>query len=164
MIFLAATVYGVGKSFFWPTTLGVVSEQFPKGGALTLNAIAGVGMISVGVLGNPFLGALQDNELELRLYQADAALYAKVTGLPQKKFGMTYRVIDKRMVEESSEEEKSVIKEARKANNQGTLAKVSILSVIMCVCFIAMILHFRSKGGYRPVSIGEQITNGSEDG
>ncbi len=27
------------KTFFWPTMLGVVAEQFPKGGALTLNAI-----------------------------------------------------------------------------------------------------------------------------
>ncbi|RYG54972.1 MFS transporter, partial [bacterium] len=42
-IFIAASIYGVGKSFFWPTTLGIVSEQFPKGGALTLNAIAGIG-------------------------------------------------------------------------------------------------------------------------
>jgi MFS family permease len=27
----AATVYGIGKSFFWPTSLGFVAEQFPKG-------------------------------------------------------------------------------------------------------------------------------------
>ena len=29
-ILLAATLYGIGKTFFWPTTLGVVAEQFPK--------------------------------------------------------------------------------------------------------------------------------------
>jgi xylose isomerase len=39
MILVAATVYGVGKTFFWPTMLGVVSEQCPRGGALTLNMI-----------------------------------------------------------------------------------------------------------------------------
>ncbi len=33
LIFAAATLYGVGKTFFWPTMLGVVAEQFPKGGA-----------------------------------------------------------------------------------------------------------------------------------
>src|SRR5262249_20784527 len=48
MIFAAATLYGFGKTFFWPTMLGVVSEQMPKGGALTLNAIAGIGMLTVG--------------------------------------------------------------------------------------------------------------------
>ena len=50
MVFLAATCYGIGKTFYWPTTLGVVAEQYPKGGALMLNAIAGAGVISVGVL------------------------------------------------------------------------------------------------------------------
>ena len=34
VIFAAATLYGVGKTFFWPTMLGVVAEQLPKGGAL----------------------------------------------------------------------------------------------------------------------------------
>ena len=34
----AATVYGIGKTFLWPTMLGVVSERFPRGGALTLGA------------------------------------------------------------------------------------------------------------------------------
>ena len=36
MILVAATIYGLGKTFFWPTMLGVVAERFPKGGALTL--------------------------------------------------------------------------------------------------------------------------------
>ena len=40
IILITATIYGTGQCFFWPVTLGVVSEQFPKGGALTLNAIA----------------------------------------------------------------------------------------------------------------------------
>ena len=50
MILIAATLYALGKTFFWPTTLGTVSEQSPKGGALTINAIAGVGMLGVGIL------------------------------------------------------------------------------------------------------------------
>ncbi len=58
MIFVAATLYGFGKTFFWPTMLGVVAEQTPKGGALTLNAIAGIGMLAVGTLGFPYIGTL----------------------------------------------------------------------------------------------------------
>ena len=32
MILVPASIYGVGKTFFWPTMLGVVAERFPKGG------------------------------------------------------------------------------------------------------------------------------------
>jgi len=62
MIFGAATLYGVGKTFFWPTMLGVVAEQTPKGGALTLNSIAGIGMLAVGTLGFPYIGTLTANK------------------------------------------------------------------------------------------------------
>lgn len=57
---LAATVYGCGKTFLWPTMLGVVSERFPRGGALTLGAIGGVGALSAGLLGSPGIGYKQD--------------------------------------------------------------------------------------------------------
>jgi len=39
------------------TTLGIVFEQYPGGGALLLNAIARVGMIAVGTIGGPEIGA-----------------------------------------------------------------------------------------------------------
>src|SRR5262249_29585212 len=60
MIVLAATVYGLGKTFFWPTMLGVVSERFPRGGAVTLGMIGGIGMLSAGLLGGPGIGYNQD--------------------------------------------------------------------------------------------------------
>ena len=60
-IFVFATLYGFGKTFFWPTMLGVVSEQCPKGGALTLNAIAGIGMLTVGIVGGPLIGKMQED-------------------------------------------------------------------------------------------------------
>jgi hypothetical protein len=56
----AVTVYGVGKTFYWPTLLGVISERFPKGGALALGLSGGVGMIGAGILGGPGIGYKQD--------------------------------------------------------------------------------------------------------
>jgi MFS family permease len=53
---VAVTVYGIGKTFFWPTMLAVVSERFPRGGALTLGTIGGIGMLSAGLLGAPGIG------------------------------------------------------------------------------------------------------------
>lgn len=56
----AVTVYGLGKTFYWPTLLGVISERFPKGGALALGLSGGVGMIGAGILGGPGIGYKQD--------------------------------------------------------------------------------------------------------
>lgn len=56
----AVTVYGIGKTFYWPTLLGVISERFPKGGALALGFSGGIGMISAGLFGSPGIGYKQD--------------------------------------------------------------------------------------------------------
>lgn len=153
MIFLAATCYGVGKTFFWPTTLGVVSERFPKGGALTLNAIAGVGMISSGVLGNPLLGTIQDNYLDKTLASQNIAIHAKVAAEEETKFGMTYQPLDKAKIAELTPAEQSELEVIRTANNQNTLAKVAILPAIMFFCYVALIIYFRSHGGYDQVHL-----------
>ena len=57
---LAVTIYGVGKTFYWPTLLGVISERFPRGGALALGISGGIGMLSAGLLGGPGIGYKQD--------------------------------------------------------------------------------------------------------
>ncbi len=57
---VAVTIYGIGKTFYWPTLLGVISERFPKGGALALGLSGGVGMIGAGILGGPGIGYKQD--------------------------------------------------------------------------------------------------------
>ena len=41
--FAAATLFGVGKSYFWPTMIGVTAEQFPRGGALLISLMGGTG-------------------------------------------------------------------------------------------------------------------------
>lgn len=61
VIFVAFVLYGVGQTFYWPTVLGFTSEQFPKGGAMTINTITAMGMLGVGVFGNPYLGSVADD-------------------------------------------------------------------------------------------------------
>ncbi|WP_246173489.1 MFS transporter [Limnoglobus roseus] len=56
----AATIYALGKTFYWPTLLGVVSERFPKGGALAIGISGGIGMLSAGLFGGPGIGYKQD--------------------------------------------------------------------------------------------------------
>src|SRR5262249_44012790 len=71
VIFAASTVYGLGKTFFWPTMLGVVGERFPKGGALTMGTIGGGGVLSGGLPGGPRIGYKQDFFATAELRQGD---------------------------------------------------------------------------------------------
>ena len=54
--FMAATLFGVGTTYYWPTMLGVTSERFPRGGALLLALMGGAGMLSIAVA-LPIMGA-----------------------------------------------------------------------------------------------------------
>lgn len=55
----AATIFGVGKTFLWPTMLGVTAELFPRGGALLLALIGAAGMASASLV-IPIMGARMD--------------------------------------------------------------------------------------------------------
>ena len=153
MVFARRDVYGLGKTFFWPTTLGVVSEQFPSGGALTLSAVAGVGMISVGVLGNPLLGTVQDHFLDKTLAAQNRRSTQRSPRRRQSKFGLTFQPLDKTKIAALPDAEKAEVENIRIANNQATLAKVAVLPAMMFLCYLALIFYFRSRGGYRPVQL-----------
>lgn len=149
VVVVAATIYGIGQSFFWPATLGVVAERFPRGGALTLNAIAGVGMLGVGIVGGPFLGAVQDKQIESQLRAQDAVIFEQVAG--EQRLGLlgTYRpVIDDR-VKALDEEAAAAVDTARNDAKRGALLIAASLPAGMFVCYLALIAYFRSRGGYR---------------
>jgi len=86
MCVLAATVYGIGKTFLWPTMLGVVSEQFPKGGAITIGAAGGVGMLAAGLLGGPGIGFLQDQNASANLQSASPAVFDRYKAPKENEF------------------------------------------------------------------------------
>ncbi len=159
MVFLAATLYGVGKTFFWPTTLGVVSEQFPRGGALTLNAMGGMGMIAVGVLGAPFLGALQDKSYDTAVREAQPEIHSVVAAEEQRAFLMHFRPLDKQKMAALPADQQAALGEIRAETNQSTLAKFAILPMIMAACYGVLLLYFKSRGGYKPVDLATSSTH-----
>ena len=89
---LAATVYACGKTFLWPTMLAVVSEQFPRGGAITIGAIGGVGMLSAGLLGGPGIGFEQDHYASERLKEKDPAVYERYKAPDENEF-LAFRTV-----------------------------------------------------------------------
>ncbi|MCZ6794307.1 MAG: MFS transporter, partial [Planctomycetota bacterium] len=86
-LWVAVTVYGLGKTFFWPTMLGVVGERFPRGGAITMGAMGGVGMLSAGLLGGPAIGYKQDYYASASLKEASAPAYERYAAAEEKAFG-----------------------------------------------------------------------------
>ncbi len=157
VIIIAATVYGVGQTFFWPTTLGFVSEQFPRGGAMTLNVIAGVGMLGVGVLGNVWLGNLQDKSVVSALEERSPELVARyVEERPPSIFG-EYRALTEEAVEVRVANVVPDAEALTTATNEGKMAalrKVVVLPLIMLLAYLALLFWFKSRGGYRPVEFG----------
>ena len=143
---------GFGKTFFWPTMLGVVSEQCPKGGALTLNAIAGIGMLTVGILGGPVIGKMTEDSIKSKIDSADPAAYEKISKTDSYFLG-EYTAVDSEKVAELPETEKSAIGEQIKEGKQGSLARVAIFPVFMLACYLGLIYYFKGRGGYKPVEL-----------
>jgi MFS family permease len=57
---LAATVWGTGVCFMWPTMLAAASERFPKGGALLMGLMGTAGTLSIFFV-LPLMGKIYDH-------------------------------------------------------------------------------------------------------
>jgi len=136
-VFLSATVFGVGVTYFWPTMLGVTSERFPKGGAFLMGIIGAAGGLFLSYVTNPGMGKLHDH---YTLENLPAAVAAKV-------------VVDGRVSEQREAAlpplEKASVEEARRIAARTTFRVVAGLCAVLLVVFGIMTLHDRARGGYK---------------
>ncbi len=158
MIFLAFVFYAVGQTFYWPTMLGFVSERFPRGGAMTLNTVAAVGLLTVGIFGFPFLGSVKDN-FDAQTVQAEhPALFDEYKIPDQRFFFWTYdsiravEVLEHPMLGEAA---RTGLQEQIGHSGRKTLKVAAVLPLIMAVSFAAILLWFKARGGYRSLQIRE---------
>ncbi len=159
---VAATIYGFGKTYLWPTMLGVVSERFPKGGAITIGTIGGVGMLSAGLLGGPGIGYKQDYFASTELKKTDPALYEeykspsengflffpKIQGLDGTKVGEIRDIPDAERTEAQQ-----VVGAADLYGGKMALRYTALIPATMAVCYLILILYFQSIGGYTAVHL-----------
>jgi DHA2 family metal-tetracycline-proton antiporter-like MFS transporter len=156
-ILAAATLYGIGKSFFWPTSIGFVAEQFPKGGAVTMNVLAGVGMLAVGIVGSVLLGSIQDRSIGQSLAAHDAQnntrLYEQF--YTQEKTGVfgKYLALDEAKVAAADPATRAVVESVVIGSKKTALKSVAVLPLIMLTAYLLLMLYFRSRGGYRAVAL-----------
>ena len=59
-VFVAAAIFAVGITLFWPTTLAFVSENLPQSGAFGLSIMGGLGALSGSII-LPIMGRILDN-------------------------------------------------------------------------------------------------------
>ncbi|MBP63425.1 MAG: MFS transporter [Planctomycetaceae bacterium] len=162
-IMVAATVYAAGKTFFWPTMLGVVSERFPRGGALTLGAIGAAGMLSAGFLGGPGIGYTQDRYASQNLQETSSELYQEyasdganrflffpeVQGLDGLKTGPVLEKA-KDSTQTLTDEEQAVV-DSSFYGGQMALKVTAAVPAVMAIGFLLLIIYFRMQGGYSQI-------------
>jgi MFS family permease len=121
---LAATVWGCGVCFMWPTMLATSSERFPRGGALLMGLMGTAGTLSINFV-LPAMGSIYDTK-KIELAGGDAAFKAL-----------------------SGEQLNAVLGQAA----QASFRAVAILPAILLVVFGAIWLYDRSKGGFKAVKL-----------
>jgi len=166
MCVVAATVYALGKTFLWPTMLGVVSDRFPKGGAITIGAIGGVGMLSAGLLGGPGIGYKQDYFASQYLRDQSAPTYEAyrsetknsflffpaIQGLDGSKKAALLTKPEASLTPQELKD-KPLVTAAHMEGGRMALKVTAAVPLAMAVIYLLLILYFKAKGGYKTVHI-----------
>jgi MFS family permease len=156
-IVLSATIYGLGKTFLWPTMLGVVGERFPRGGALTMGTMGGIGMLSAGLLGGPGIGYTQDYFAAENLRESSPSVFEKFVSPEKNSFLFFPKIsgLDGQKVEATpdSDPDSKLVKDAGIFGGRMALKVTAMIPATMAICYLLLILYFRAIGGYKAVEI-----------
>jgi MFS family permease len=123
---LAATLWGVGVCFMWPTMLATASERFPRGGALLMGLMGTAGTLSINFV-LPAMGSIFDAK-KIEAAGGEAAFNSLSGDKLDQVLGIA---------------------------SQASFRAVAALPAILLVVFGAIWLYDRSKGGFKAVRIGD---------
>ena len=121
---LAATVWGVGVCYMWPTMLATASERFPRGGALLMGLMGTAGTLSINFV-LPAMGRIFDSK-KIEVAGGEEAFKALSGDQLDRVLGMA---------------------------SQASFRAVAILPAILLIVFGAIWLYDRSKGGFKAVKM-----------
>jgi MFS family permease len=138
----AATVFGLGIAYFWPTMLGVTAERFPRGGAFLLGLMGFVGNMAIFMV-QPWMGQINDQitigalpqELQNQIVVEGAVDPGKLKSLPP--------------------EQQTTVTEAQKEGAKWSFRYVSVLPMILIIIFGGIAVTDRARGGYKPQTLGK---------
>lgn len=121
---LAATLWGTGVCYMWPTMLAAASERFPRGGALLMGLMGTAGTLSIYFV-LPLMGKVFDNA---KIQAAGGEEAFKALQGPELE-----RVLA--------------------IASQTSFRYVAALPALLLIVFGAIWLYDRSRGGYKPAKI-----------
>jgi hypothetical protein len=138
----AATIFGLGITYFWPTMLGVTAERFPRGGAFLLGLMGFVGNMSIALV-QPWMGRINDQ-----------ITFAAIPSELQNQI-VVQGAIDPGKLKSLPPEQQTVVTEAQKEGAKWSFRYVSVLPVILIIIFGGIAATDRARGGYKPETIGK---------
>lgn len=121
---LAASVWGTGVCYMWPTMLATASERFPRGGAVLMGLMGTAGTLSIQFV-LPAMGRIFDAK-KIEVAGGEQAFQALAGDRLQEVLGVAA---------------------------QASFRAVAVLPAILLVVFGAIWLYDRGKGGFKPVKI-----------
>ncbi|MEQ8767314.1 MAG: MFS transporter [Planctomycetota bacterium] len=178
-IFVAFVLYAIGQTYYWPCVLGFTAERYPRGGALTLNTVSAIGLLAAGVVGTPILGAAFDRSIQPAVEEGAPAL-AEASTKEAGFMWMKHEAIDPKeataFIDAERAEEglparnwdndppedykrstsEEVYAEGKDVAGRDVLQFAAIFPAILFVVFGLIALYFKSRGGYKPIILGEQ--------
>ncbi|HVY30462.1 MAG TPA: MFS transporter [Polyangiaceae bacterium] len=123
LAFLAATVWGTGVCYMWPTMLAAASERYPKGGAFAMGMIGSAGSLAI-YFALPWMGG-----------RYDATVATLVGGVAKLK---------------ALPADSTQVLQAKAAAAVESFRFVAVLPAALLLVFGAIWLFDRSKGGFKP--------------
>jgi len=170
MAFVAATVFGVGIAYFWPTMLGVTAERFPKGGALLLGLMGSFGNLAISQA-LPVMGGIYDSYTvanlspELRaktVTSPDGSQIPVVTPgtaswlpaiITDKIYPAGTQKLNPDAVKMLTGEELQIVQKAETVGAAHAFRWVTTLPMVLVVIFGLIAISDKLRGGYKPVHI-----------
>ncbi|MCX6381171.1 MAG: MFS transporter [Armatimonadetes bacterium] len=127
---LAATVWGVGVCYMWPTMLAVTSERFPKGGAFLMGIMGSAGNLAIFFV-LPKLGQIFD---EAKLASA-------------KLQNLDFSALQEAAKTDTSKA--STLNTILSSASETSFKAVAMIPIVLVIVFALVWLYDKSKGGYK---------------
>jgi MFS family permease len=138
---LAATLWGIGVCYMWPTMLGITSERFPKGGAVLLGLTGTAGMLS-NFFVVPIMGRIYDSYTQTALSRQGLRLENVIADPTAQQ----------------------VLQTARTEAAPYAFRYISAAAVVLIVVFGILWLRDRAMGGYKAERLAtEDVELGQAD-